>query len=75
MFLSRLGFNSNEEGFDHPSEESASDEEEDDDVSVGSLSDIISRLNSAGIDAARLYSRDRFHLFPSEIPTRRLLPK
>lgn len=54
------GGNSNdEEGFDHPpsssSDESASDEEEaDTDASEGTLNNIISKLNSAGINASKL---------------------
>jgi len=49
----------NEEGFDHPpsssSEESDSDEVEDEtDAGEGALNNIISKLNSAGINVSRV---------------------
>jgi len=49
----------NEEGFDHPpsssSEDSDSDEvEEEADASEGTLNNIISKLNSAGINVSRV---------------------
>ena len=48
----------NEEGFAHPpsssSEESESDEEEEADVCEGTLHNIISKLNSAGIKVSRV---------------------
>ena len=61
-FICKDGNSNNEEGFDHPpsssSDESASDEDEaDTDASEGTLNNIISKLNSAGINALKLINR------------------